>query len=83
MTLNYTAHDLASSMYKPRTMSFPEYIERDFAVAQAHAADTGRTDILMGMFHAGSDWRREFNIIEGERTVACGDWCVLKEGGLS
>lgn len=70
----YTIHDLASD----RTKEYPFYIERDFAVAQAHAADTGRTDILMGMFHAGSDWRREFQITEGARTLSCGDWCALK-----
>ena len=70
----YTVHDLASD----RTMSFPYYIERDFAVAQAQARDEGRTDILMGLFHAGSDWRREFQIQEGERTVSCGNWATLK-----
>jgi len=61
-------------------MEFNWYIDRDFAVAQAQAQDIGRTDILLGMCNAGSDWKREFQVEEGKRTFLCGNWCSLKEG---
>lgn len=78
-----TFYDI-KNLFRKETQRFEASVPKAQAVAYAHAEDTGRLSEFLTLVHEhrGSDLveqiRRRFPIQEGEKTVACGEWVVLK-----
>lgn len=78
-----TYYDI-KNLFCRETQRFETSVPKVQAVAYAHAEQSGRLNELLSLVHEyqGSELiekiQRRFPIQEGEKTVACGEWVVLK-----
>lgn len=78
-----TFYDI-KNLFRKETQRFESSVPREQAVAYAYAEDSGRLNEFLSLVHEHSgrelieQIRRRFPIQEGDKTVACGDWVVLK-----
>lgn len=72
------------NLFRRETQRFETSVPKAQAVAYAHAEDTGRLSEFLSLVHGHhgeariEQIQRRFPIQEGDKTVACGEWVVLK-----
>ena len=69
---------LVFNLSDERKMYFDSDIDPVAAVCYAYASDNNILSLFFSCVHNGTPLNEHFQIIEGEKSVSCCNWCIAK-----
>jgi hypothetical protein len=66
---------------KNHTHQYGDNVSDLVAVCQSYCTTNNLSSWFYGRLHSGMDFTEKLPIVEGEKTLACGDWCIVKTTG--